>query len=181
MRPPPQLFERGAALLGNDAALALPQLFEPCADAQRQVIIAGKSYAVARHAMGAHSHSRGSLVTLCRYRSAAMNAGERAVPLEQAAEGAVLARALRDDHGAVLLAQGAVLTSASLAALRRRGIEHCWIVAAPLDDAADKAQAEPCASASWNACLILFRGTPADAAGADLQALLLRYRQGEDA
>ena len=59
------LFERGAALLGNDAALALPQLFEPCADAQRQVVIAGKSYAVARHAMGAHSHSRGSLVTLC--------------------------------------------------------------------------------------------------------------------
>jgi len=60
-----ELFERGAALLGNDAALALPQLFEPCADAQRQVVIAGKSYVVARHAMGAHSHSRGSLVTLC--------------------------------------------------------------------------------------------------------------------
>jgi len=61
-----ELFEHGAALLGNDAALALPQLFEPCAGAQRQVVIAGKSYAVARHAMGAQSHSRGSLVTLCR-------------------------------------------------------------------------------------------------------------------
>ena len=60
-----ELFERGAALLGNDAALALPQLFEPCVGAQRQVVIAGKSYVVARHAMGVHSHSRGSLVTLC--------------------------------------------------------------------------------------------------------------------
>ncbi|WP_312434270.1 response regulator [Janthinobacterium sp.] len=59
------LFERGAALLGSDAALALPQLFEPHAAAQRQVIIGGKAYAVARHAMGAHSRSRGSLVTLC--------------------------------------------------------------------------------------------------------------------
>lgn len=60
------LFERGAALLGNEAALVLPQLFEPHAAAPRQVSIGGKSYAVALHAMGAHSRSRGSLVTLCQ-------------------------------------------------------------------------------------------------------------------
>lgn len=60
-----QLFERGAALLGNEAALALPQLFQAHADTQRQVTIGGKSYAVALHAMGARSRSRGSLVTLC--------------------------------------------------------------------------------------------------------------------
>lgn len=110
-----------------------------------------------------------------------MNAGERAVPLEQAAEGAVLARALRDDHGAVLLAQGTVLTSASLAALRRRNIDHCWIVELSLDDAAGKAQLEAVRQRQLERLAILFRGTPPGTAGADLQALLLRYRQGEDA
>ena len=110
-----------------------------------------------------------------------MNAGERAVPLEQAPEGAVLARALRDDHGAVLLAQGAVLTSASLAALCKRHIDHCWIVDLSLDDAADRAQADAVRQRQLERLPILFRGTPPGTAGADLQALLLRYRQGEDA
>lgn len=110
-----------------------------------------------------------------------MNAGERAVPLEQAPEGAVLARALSDDHGAVLLAQGAVLTSASLAALRRRNIDHCWIVDLSLDDAAGKAQAAALRQHQLERLPILFRGAAPGTAGADLQALLLRYRQGEGA
>ncbi|MGK5049455.1 response regulator [Janthinobacterium sp. GB4P2] len=60
------LFERGAALLGNEAALVLPQLFDgqgaPCLAA-----IDGQPYAVAVHPMGLHSRSRGSLVTLSRH------------------------------------------------------------------------------------------------------------------
>ncbi|MBR7635454.1 response regulator [Janthinobacterium lividum] len=60
------LFERGAALLGNEAAIVLPQLFggqgAPCLAA-----IDGQPYAVAIHPMGMHSRSRGSLVTLSRH------------------------------------------------------------------------------------------------------------------
>ena len=60
------LFERGAALLGNEAAIVLPQLFDgqgaPCVAA-----IDGQPYAVAIHPMGSHSRSRGSLVTLSRH------------------------------------------------------------------------------------------------------------------
>lgn len=60
------LFERGAALLGNEAAIVLPQLFDgqgaPCLAA-----IDGQPYAVAVHPMGLHSRSRGSLVTLSRH------------------------------------------------------------------------------------------------------------------
>ncbi|SIQ36288.1 Response regulator receiver domain-containing protein [Janthinobacterium sp. TND4EL3] len=60
------LFERGAALLGNEAALVLPQLFDgqgaPCLAA-----IDGQAYAVAVHPMGLHSRSRGSLITLSRH------------------------------------------------------------------------------------------------------------------
>lgn len=110
-----------------------------------------------------------------------MNGGEREVPLRQAQEGAILSRALRDASGSVLLAQGAVLTAASLAALHRRGVEDCWIVAAPQPDAADQAQADAVRQRQLERLSILFRATPPDAAGADLLALLRRYRQGDGA
>lgn len=66
------LFERGAAMLGNEAALVLPQLFDGTAGPQRPgglhlVPINGQPYAVAIHAMGTHSQSRGSLLTLTRH------------------------------------------------------------------------------------------------------------------
>lgn len=61
-----QLFEHGATLLGSEAALALPGLFESRAGAQHLIVIGGEAYAVALHAMGARSRSRGSLVTLSR-------------------------------------------------------------------------------------------------------------------
>ncbi|ATD62219.1 response regulator [Janthinobacterium svalbardensis] len=60
------LFERGAALLGNEAALVLPQLFDG-QDTPRLVAIDGQPYVVAVHPMGLHSRSRGSLVTLSRH------------------------------------------------------------------------------------------------------------------
>jgi hypothetical protein len=52
------------------------------------------------------------------------------IGLEQAAPGMTLAAALLDAHGAVLLPQDAVLTAASLAALRRRGVSRCVVRAA---------------------------------------------------
>lgn len=60
------LFERGAALLGNEAAIVLPQLFDG-QGAPRLAAIDGQPYAVAVHPMGLHSRSRGSLVTLSRH------------------------------------------------------------------------------------------------------------------
>ena len=65
------LFERGAALLGNEAAVVLPHLFADQqtaggAGAQHLASIDGQPYAVAIYPMGAHSQSRGSLVTLSR-------------------------------------------------------------------------------------------------------------------
>lgn len=107
-----------------------------------------------------------------------MSEGEREVPLQQAQEGAVLSRPLNDASGTVLLAQGAVLTVASLAALRRRGVEHCWIVDLALDDGADQAHAAATRQRQLERLSILFRATPPEAAGAGLLALLQRYRQG---
>jgi CheY-like chemotaxis protein len=60
------LFERGAALLGNEAAIVLPQLFGG-QGAPGLAAIDGQPYAVAVHPMGLHSRSRGSLVTLSRH------------------------------------------------------------------------------------------------------------------
>ena len=108
-----------------------------------------------------------------------MNGEERELSLQQVQEGAILARALSDASGTVLLAQGAVLTAASLAALRRRGVESCWIAAAPVSDAAELAHAAAARQRQLERLAILFRGTPRDAAGAGLLALMQRYRQGD--
>ncbi|MDN2709275.1 MULTISPECIES: hypothetical protein [unclassified Janthinobacterium] len=115
--------------------------------------------------------------------SAVSHAGSRDIALEQAQEGMVLALALSDASGAVLLAQGAALTAANLAALRRRGVERCVIVA--------EDEAEPDPAAQENAerererqlarLQRLFRATPPESPGAQLLALLQRYRQGGSA
>ena len=59
------------------------------------------------------------------------------IGLEQAVSGMTLAAALLDANGGVLLPQDAALTDATLASLRRRGIERCvvWTEAAPVDPA----------------------------------------------
>lgn len=56
------------------------------------------------------------------------------ISLEQAAAGMVLAEALLDAHGGVLLPQGATLSEASLASLRRRGIASCSIAVEEAED-----------------------------------------------
>lgn len=53
----------------------------------------------------------------------------RLIALEQAAAGMVLAEALCDANGALLLPAGATLSAAALAALRRRGVASCSIAA----------------------------------------------------
>jgi hypothetical protein len=62
-----RLFAHSGALLGNQARAVLPQLFDSMTAppaAGRQVDIAGRRYAVHGYAMGRHSASRGSLLTL---------------------------------------------------------------------------------------------------------------------
>jgi hypothetical protein len=49
------------------------------------------------------------------------------IALDQAAAGMTLACALLDANGSVLLPQDAALTAATLASLRRRGIERCVV------------------------------------------------------
>lgn len=60
---------------------------------------------------------------------------EQSIGIDDASEGMVLACDLRDAGGAVLLPAGATLSAASLASLRRRGIDHLQVVGAP--DSAD--------------------------------------------
>ena len=110
-----------------------------------------------------------------------MSESGREISIEQAEEGMVLAQALSDASGAVLLAQGATLTAANLTALRRRNVERCHIVADDEPDPAAQAHAEQERTRRLERLAVLFRATPPDAAGAELLALLQRYRQGSGA
>ena len=62
--------------------------------------------------------------------------------IDDVAAGAVLAEALRDPGGAVLLPAGAVLTDASLKALRRRGITTLGVLISADSGAASLAERE---------------------------------------
>ena len=61
--------------------------------------------------------------------------------INDVAAGAVLAEALRDSGGAVLLPAGAVLTDAALKALRRRGVTTLGVLASDPANSADGAAA----------------------------------------
>lgn len=102
----------------------------------------------------------------------------REIVMEQAQEGMVLAQALSDASGAVLLAQGATLTAANLTALRRRNVERCHVVMEAEPDPDAQAHAEQERARRLERLAVLFRATPPDSAGAELLALLQRYRQG---
>lgn len=104
----------------------------------------------------------------------------RRVELDAAAAGMVLAEALLDGHGAVLLPSGATLSGATLASLRRRGVEHCSV----LEEAAapDPAALARRRQHDVERLARLFRhhgaGDGADG-GAELLRLLTAYRLGE--
>ena len=103
------------------------------------------------------------------------------ISMEQAQEGMVLAQALSDASGAVLLARGATLTAASLTALRRRNIERCHVVMDEAPDPAAQELAEQERLRRLERLAVLFRATPPESSGAQLLALLQRYRQGDAA
>lgn len=105
--------------------------------------------------------------------------------LELAGSGMVLAEALLDAHGGLLLPEGSVLSDASLAALRRRGVAGCSVVADQPENEADAAEALAARAAlrarQLERLTHLFRHCGADPAAAALLALLQHYRQQDEA
>ena len=107
-----------------------------------------------------------------------MNPTVQAQLIDDVVAGAVLAEALRDPGGAVLLAAGAVLTDATLKALRRRGITALGVLAFAAADSGAASLAErerQCARLAR-----LFRNCAASdtsSASAMLLARLLHYRR----
>ncbi|MES2160705.1 MAG: hypothetical protein V4476_06080 [Pseudomonadota bacterium] len=98
------------------------------------------------------------------------------IDLEQAVEGMILATALLDAHGGVLLPQDATLTAATLASLRRRGIERCvvWSEA----EAPDPAALARARALQLERLERLFRHSAGSDGGALLLARLRAYREG---
>lgn len=95
------------------------------------------------------------------------------IAIEQASAGMVLAAPVLDGHGQVLLPQGATLSEATLASLRRRGIAHCTVVGAA-------APPDPAELARRQARLQqLFRHSGEHTANAALLRLLTEYRSRE--
>jgi hypothetical protein len=104
-------------------------------------------------------------------------AESREIDLEQAAAGMTLAAALLDAHGGVLLPQDAALTEATLASLRRRGVERCvvWAEAEPVDPALLERERER----RLLRLRQLFRHSGASEGGALLLLRLSDYRRRE--
>ncbi len=101
------------------------------------------------------------------------------IGLEQAVEGMTLADALLDAHGGVLLPQDATLTTATLASLRRRGIERCvvWSEA----EAPDPAALARARALQLGRLARLFRHSADSDGGAVLLERLSAYREGPPA
>ncbi len=104
-----------------------------------------------------------------------MNDSGQSIDLGAARAGMVLACDLSDGHGTVLLPGGASLTEATLASLRRRGIETVNVLgqAAAPDEAALAAERERARLRLAR----LFRQSATEQASATLLQLLLAYRQ----
>ncbi|KQW87322.1 hypothetical protein ASC94_28440 [Massilia sp. Root418] len=96
------------------------------------------------------------------------------VDLDQASAGMVLAEALLDAHGAVLLPPGAVLSESSLSSLRRRGVERCSVVAPEPEE--DPAVAAARREQALKRLQHLFRRSAQTEATGELLRLLADYR-----
>lgn len=106
--------------------------------------------------------------------SSGSGAASAVVDLDHASAGMVLAEALLDGHGTVLLPPGAVLSDSSLASLRRRGVASCSVLVPPEAETAEQA------AARRQLCLQrlqhLFRRSAATEATGELLRLLADYR-----
>ena len=101
------------------------------------------------------------------------------IGLDQAAAGMTLAAALLDAHGGVLLPRDAALTDATLASLRRRGIERCVVWAeVEAESPADAAAREREQERQLQRLDRLFRHS-GDDARPELMQLLADYRSRE--
>jgi hypothetical protein len=106
-----------------------------------------------------------------------MTAAVQAIALADATAGMVLAEALHNQAGSVLLPAGATLTSTTLNALRRRGIESLGVLGEkePDDGAARAAERErQCARLAR-----LFRNSAELGATGALLARLYLYRRND--
>lgn len=103
------------------------------------------------------------------------DAKSREIDLDQASAGMTLAAALLDAHGGVLLPRDAALSEATLASLRRRGVERClvWVDAEALDPAQLARERER----QLLQLRHLFRHSGASEGGALLLQRLSDYRQ----
>lgn len=97
------------------------------------------------------------------------------IDLDAAGAGMVLAEALTDGHGTVLLPAGAVLSDSTLASLRRRGVEVCTIVAPEPDGEQEEDPAQASARA-LERLQRLFRHSAGTGATGLLLQLLATYR-----
>jgi hypothetical protein len=98
------------------------------------------------------------------------------IDIDCASEGMILAHSLLDSGGAVLLPEGASLSKASLASLRRRGIERLQVRTEDAEPDAAARQAER--ERQCQRLQRLFRGSAEVGAGPQLLEHLLAYRKG---
>ena len=96
------------------------------------------------------------------------------VDLDDASAGMVLAEALLDAHGAVLLPPGAVLSDSTLNSLRRRGVPSCSVLVPPEPETPEQAAArrQQCLERLQH----LFRRSAQTEATGELLRLLADYR-----
>src|ERR1700741_3943269 len=99
----------------------------------------------------------------------------KTIPIDDAGEGMVLAEALSDAGGRVLLPSGATLSASSLQGLIRRGIEQLVVVGD--DDPADSAAREAERVRKLERLSYLFRSSAGVGATDALIALLTHYRE----
>lgn len=99
----------------------------------------------------------------------------REIELADATAGMILAAAVLDDHGSILLPRDALLSDGVLASLRRRGVRNCVIWMPPVDEGSGGEEAAAHALARLDG---LFRHIRQDEPNAHLLDLLRAYRSG---
>lgn len=90
--------------------------------------------------------------------------------------GAMLAEAVLDTHGHVLLSAGTVLSDDTIASLRRRDVQSLWLVNAPSSFSANAAELKEQSRLRME---VLFRHTLREGLVNPLLHLLPRYRAGD--